>query len=271
MKEQGIFLPGIGNARELGGYPIGDRRIRHNILLRTSSLDQASPEVIRLLQEQYRLQAVVDFRMSNEQQKKPDPGVPGAELVHLPVLEMEDLTGEADPEQLAFYREHSEDRMALFQMVYEGGWISDQFYLQFLLDPRGKEAYRGFFEVLMRREEGRAVLWHCTDGKDRAGCAAMLILSMLGADRELILRDYLLTNEYNSGVLNAIRERVSAAGMPEDKLDLLLFMSGGVQAKYMDQAIDGLIGNYGSVKGYLEQELGVDREMQRQLCEGMLE
>ncbi|MBR0145845.1 MAG: tyrosine-protein phosphatase [Eubacterium sp.] len=265
MNKQAILLPGVGNARELGGYRIKDQVIRRNVLLRTGTLVQAAPEAIELLSSTYKLQTVVDFRMSSEQRIVKDPEIPGAAYVHLPVFEMEDMMEGAAPEQLEFYKKNSGNRMALFEFCYENQLLDDQLYVQFLAFEKGKKAYRRFFELLTESEEGRAFLWHCADGKDRAGCGAMLLLFALGADRELVMQDYLLTNEFNAASLEGIRAKVAPLGMPEDKLNLLLFMSGGVQPEYMNSAIDFMIREYGSVLQYLEQELGVGRPMQEEL------
>ena len=42
-----------------------------------------------------------------------------------------------------------------------------------------------------------AILWHCSEGKDRCGMTTALILEILGATRETILEDYLKTNLVN--------------------------------------------------------------------------
>ena len=42
-----------------------------------------------------------------------------------------------------------------------------------------------------------AVLWHCTEGKDRCGMTTALVLEVLGVDREIIREDYLKTNIVN--------------------------------------------------------------------------
>ena len=51
-----IDLPGIGNARELGGYTIGDKVIRSGMLLRTARIDQAGSGTIGRLVQEYRIQ-----------------------------------------------------------------------------------------------------------------------------------------------------------------------------------------------------------------------
>lgn len=261
MLEKSISLQGVGNARQLGGYRIEDKRIRDGILIRTAALNQATPEALEALQNKYRVQTVIDLRMSQEQNHIPDPAIPGAMNIHLPVIEMEDMLTDVDPKLIEQFSDPQMDRMVMFNMAYETGMLNEKLYTDFLLKDRGRVAYRGFFEALLDLQEGRAILWHCTDGKDRTGCAAMLVLFALGADRETVLHDYMLTNVYNAQLLEGIRQKVAPLGMPDEKLNALLFMSGGVVETYMDNAINALIREFGSVRGYL-RELGVgEREI----------
>ena len=266
---QAIALNGVGNARQLGGYRIGERRIRDGVLLRTAALDRISPEATEALQTQYRLQTVVDLRMSAERDQLPDPAIPCAENLHLPVIEMADMLSAiprgVDPKLVSVFTDSSRDRMELFNMAYESGFMNDRIYVGFLLDERGKAAYRAFFQALLGLEAGRAILWHCTDGKDRTGCAAMLTLFALGADRETVYYDYMLTNTFNAPAIEAVRQRVSPLGFPRDKLNALLVMCGAVAGVYMDNALEALERAYGGVQGYLTEALGVGRVETEQL------
>ena len=272
--EQAIALNGVGNARQLGGYRIGNRRVRDGVLLRTAGLDRIAPEAAEALQNQYHLQTVVDLRMSMEREQLPDPDIPGARNLHLPVVEMEDMLaaipGGVDPKLMAVFNDPNHDRMEMFNMAYENGFMNDQIYVGFLLDARGRTAYRAFFQALLGLEEDRAILWHCTDGKDRTGCAAMLTLFALGADRETVYHDYLLTNAYNARMIEAIRQRVAPYGFPVDKLNALLVMCGAVAEAYMNNALDALDREYGGVQRYLSEALGVGPEETACLCRKFL-
>jgi hypothetical protein len=73
------------------------------------------------------------------------------------------------------------------------------------------------------------------------------------------MHDYMLTNVYNTDILETIRRKVAPLGMSEEKLNALLFMSGGVAETYMNNAIDALNRECGSVQGYL-RELGVGKK-----------
>lgn len=273
MLKQQIDLPGINNARELGGYAIGNQHIKSGVLIRTGALTRAKPEALERLHDLYHLQTVVDFRMSAEQQSDPDPEIPGAKRIQLPIMEIEDYTipEGIDPKYFELLNDPVRNRMRLFDISYEYGLLGPQIYVDFLLSERGKVGYRGFFQELLALDDGRAILWHCTDGKDRTGCAAMLVLSVLGASRQTVLSDYLLTNDYNASAVESVRQSEAARTMSNDKRDALLFLSGGVAERYMTHAMDILTERYGSVDGYLREELGMGEDECRVLRNKLLD
>ena len=59
----------------------------------------------------------------------------------------------------------------------------------------GDYAVKGYAEFVRLLLQGnkKAMLWHCTAGKDRAGTAAVIIEEILGIPREVIIADYLTT------------------------------------------------------------------------------
>lgn len=258
MLNNKIILPGVNNTRDLGGYPAGGKRVRKGVLIRSGTLNRAGPETVFLLSYRYRVRHIVDLRMGSVIAGAPDPDVPGADYHKLPVVEMEDyIAASGDTGEAEKFLSGGIDRQALFDMAYERGLLSPEMYVLFLLGERGKNAYRKFFNILLTNDPDKgAVLWHCEDGKDRAGLAAMLLLSALGTDMDTIMEDYLLTNENNSAKLDKIRKDCEAFGMPQEKIEALLFVSGGVFAEYLTYAVHTLEKKYGSVTGYLTQELG---------------
>lgn len=271
-----IDLPGIPNARELGGYAAGGKTIKNGLLIRTARIDQAEAEAVSILQNRYHLQTIVDFRMTEEKNLMPDPVIPGCENLFHSVMDLKEaIEGNpelikksgASPEKalaeigkiLSRYTDPGADRIALLNGMCESGILKTDIYQGFLLNERGKEAYRAIFKAVLELDSGRAVLWHCTDGKDRTGCAAMLLLFALGASRETVMEDYLITNKVNEKKLASARKSAEDCRLEGDRLDLLLFISGGAIESFMNKAIDTLIESYGSVEGYLKQELGVGK------------
>ena len=57
-----ITLPGVTNARDLGGYPAGDKKIKKGVLIRSGELCRAEAEAITTLREKYRIQKVLAMR-----------------------------------------------------------------------------------------------------------------------------------------------------------------------------------------------------------------
>ncbi|MCR5098802.1 MAG: tyrosine-protein phosphatase [Lachnospiraceae bacterium] len=268
--ERTLGLIGVGNARQLGGYEIKDKKIKQNRLLRTASLSAILPEDIDILNNTYKVAAVVDLRMSVERDKNPDPKIPGAKNLILPVMEITDFPGSTD-ETAEYLSDPTEDRFEMLKRSYEMGLFSDRFYEEFLFNERGKAAYRGFFKCLLELPQEKSVLWHCTDGKDRTGVASMLILSALGATKETIINDYMATNDYNAERIKAASEGLEQAALSPELEEIALFGAGAVYEKYIVNAMNGLDERYGSVAGYLKQELGVGKDECAELRHSFLE
>ncbi len=267
--EQSINLTSIGNARELGGFSVGDAVVKHGVLLRTASLTSISDEDMDRLTKEYHLYAVMDLRMSSERKHAPDMDIPGVENLFFPVVELEDYEDGgvnmgralADPDI---------DRFEIMKIAVQAGMLDEHLYERFLFSDRGKKAYRDMFATLLELPEGRSVLWHCTDGKDRAGVASMLVLAALGADRDVIIRDYMLTNVYNQKKIDEHREALRGSLLTPEYQEIAMFGYGAVYEKYMINALTAMEDRYGSTTGYISEELGVGEpeleELHRKFC-----
>jgi len=113
--------------------------------------------------------------------------------------------------------------------------------------------FREFFGLLL--ESDVPTVFHCTAGKDRTGFAAALVLHALGASRDDILDDYLLTNER--------LKRPPGAGMglaPE-----VVAVMWGVQVEFLQAAFEALEKDHGSLDGYLRDGLGLGNAELRHL------
>ncbi|NLD11153.1 MAG: tyrosine-protein phosphatase, partial [Clostridiales bacterium] len=42
---------------------------------------------------------------------------------------------------------------------------------------KAQKSFYGFFHALLSSPDGRAVLWHCVNGRDRTGIGAVLLLA----------------------------------------------------------------------------------------------
>ena len=76
LNDQLIGITSAHNARQLGGYVIGGRQVRNDLLLRAARLSGLTPEDSALLAERYRVQCIYDFRSQEESVSSPDV-IPG--------------------------------------------------------------------------------------------------------------------------------------------------------------------------------------------------
>lgn len=254
---QSIPLKSIKNARELGGYVTSDgSTIKHDLLLRTAGLNEATGEDICLLRDKYRLQHIIDFRLAMELRGADDPLIDGAEYHHLDVIDIAELMPEGEPA----FDMSALDPVQLVELTLQSGMLNENMYIGFLTCDTGKKAFARFFRILLSAAPDRAVLWHCTNGKDRTGLAAMLLLSALGADEELIVRDYLLTNEYNAQRIAKTKQFFKLKGCDDAFTEKAVLVFDAVDERFMRSAIGFLKKEYGSVIGYIQNGLNISQE-----------
>lgn len=256
---QSIGLTGVGNARELGGYPAEDgRTVKHGAFLRTASLASATDEDIQRLRDDYHLSVVLDLRMNREVEAAPDPEIPGVRNLHLGIIDEEAVAAKQQslsPEDVEGL--DMSNKLDQLKLAMKAGIINDQMYVEWLSSETGKAGYARMFKELINLPDGEALLFHCTQGKDRTGCAAMLILSALGVDEDTILNDYLLTNTFNADLIKSDRQMLADAGVEGEEQDEYMKAMDEVDEHYMVNALDWMKETYGSVKGYIIEELGV--------------
>ncbi|MBQ7215251.1 MAG: tyrosine-protein phosphatase [Synergistaceae bacterium] len=270
IRSQSIGLSGVGNARELGGYSgLNGKTVKHGVLLRTAALANAASEDLARLQDVYHLAVVADLRMTMEAQAAPDPEIPGAKNLHLRIIDeqaMQQTLAEAQKEGLDL-----SNKLDLLKAAIKSGFISDQMYINFLSGKQGKESYGIMFQEILALPEGKSLLFHCSQGKDRTGCAAMLILSALGVDEKTIMDDFQLTNTFNAELIESERKLLTENGYSGEELNRLMKAMDEVDPQYMTNALDWMKENYGSVTGYITQELGVTDEQLETLRAKFLE
>lgn len=248
------MLEGVINARDLGGIRIGGKTVKPGLLLRTGHLNEVSDESVRHLSQDLHLKKIFDFRTLQEAAFQPDREIPGAEHILLPTLdvEAEKASGEAVPQetflnlpahivQLSFTR--------LFQQK------ARQLYPSLVLSEFSQLQYATFLNLILETEEG-SVLWHCSQGKDRTGIGAALILGALGADTETIVEDFDRSNEVYRPLVDKLCAQVVEAGGGEKEMDVVrAFM--GVSVKNFRYALKLIDANWGSIPGYLEEAMGI--------------
>ena len=262
LQNQLIGVSSAHNARQLGGYIIGDKQIKKDLLLRTARLSALSAEDSLLLAEKYKVQCIYDFRSAGEIQTAPDI-IPGSSR-HLPLsISFSDNNGQAD------YKVESDAQM--IQMLLENAEhpmiqaMCEVMYDKIFFEESSQEVYRRFFADLLTLDPNDgAVLWHCTQGKDRAGCASAMLLAALGADRDLIMADFTLSKHY----YDPHTAKIPTATEAQQKAISTLISANPT---IFEATLDKVEARYGSLANYLTECIGVTPEMMETLREKFLE
>jgi protein-tyrosine phosphatase len=115
----------------------------------------------------------------------------------------------------------------------------------------------------LSEEASRPTNLHCTAGKDRAGWASALVLRTLGVPEDVVMEDYLLSQQYlaesNEETLATVRGIVAGVqGVPEDEVDMsTLEALLTVEPEYLQAAFDAVAEQYGDWDTYLTENLGL--------------
>ncbi|MCI9129832.1 MAG: tyrosine-protein phosphatase [Eggerthellaceae bacterium] len=254
-----IPLKGAHNTRDLGGLPAADgRNVAACRLIRSGDLHHCTQDDLADLTERHQMKRVVDFRTSVERKEAPDPTakLPEVTFADLPVFS-----------ESAMGITHDHDAMKDLSALRESGAsvfdIIKGLYSKCLLDEEGITAYRKFLSILLEADEG-ATLWHCTEGKDRAGLAAVLVEHALGVSEEHIVRDYLATNLF---VRNWAEKAMDALGRHGllDHVDADIDAVFYANLDYYDTAKAAVQKEYGSFDEYLSKALHFGQPEQEEL------
>ncbi len=255
------FLPvkGIVNARDLGGYTMLDGRIVDSgRLLRAAHLADATDEDIRNL-ERLPVTAIIDFRKEQEKVGKVDREVPGARYTSLPV----DPSGNAmatatEEEKKKFSGQKKFDvkKVIVFAAFNKKAQaVAREMYPTLLFDPDCQQQFARFFRLVLETENG-AVLFHCTQGKDRTGIASALLLAALGADRETIVADFDATNRVYEKDVRKYSRRVKFWGGKEEEVGVVKAFLGCNTENFI-KALDRIDQEFGSLQAYLKGPIGL--------------
>ncbi len=250
----------LHNTRDLGGMKTKDGRIiKPGKLIRSGHLSEASEADRQKLGGM--LSVVVDFRTEQERLEKPDGAFPGVECLTLPVMESmaAGITREEASMQELFSRLllKPEEAKQYMILMYQG----------FVESEAAASAYREFLKVLLSDHE-KAVLWHCTAGKDRAGIASVLVEEILGVSKEDIVADYFATNQYLKEDIRFLTNYVKQiAGTQDAAADESLRYLFGAEKDFILAFFDAVTAKYGGMEAFLKDVLCVDEEMKERMKE----
>lgn len=251
MENQTLGLQAILNARQLGGYKTTDgRTVRRDVLLRTGALGLGTPEDLAKLTDIYHIKTVIDFRTTLEIKASPDPDLPGVAHHILHVID-ESVDSDASAAMLQVYANFKDDPGRALLELYRMRDPAQALYTEFLSSDVAMTGYRRFFDLLLAHEDG-AILWHCTGGKDRTGISSILLLSILGVDRETAMADFALTNAFSRRRMDYMRKEAAKYTDNPTELDGVAHMVGVDPAK-MEVLFDFAEAECGSMEAFVRK------------------
>lgn len=244
-----IQLEKVSNARDLGGIVTPYGTVQYNRLLRAGHLSLATQKDVETLLN-HNLRRIVDLRTDTEIANNPDVTMPNVSWVKVSIMHAttfgisyEKLDGQQISEKL---------QAGIQRMINRGETPIEHMrilYKKFVNDQFSRIGYGNFLKTLANEPVDGATLWHCTGGKDRCGTCAALLLYCLGADKETIMRDYMLTNEqtmsHAESILGKVRPFVN-----DDNLQLVQSMLL-VEESYLNSFWQEIDTQFGSIDNFL--------------------
>ena len=262
----------IVNLRDLGGYALPNgKTVKSGMLLRSAHLADATDADIAYLKS-LPTTLVVDFRTEVDLKGKANKDVPGARYVSIPIDSSGNAAANATEKEMRKVtgrKKFEVKKVILFAAFNEKAKaIAREMYATLLFDPQCQHQFARFLRIVVETENG-AILYHCTQGKDRTGIASALLLSALGASRETIVADFDATNKvYEKDIKKYVR-RVKFWGGKEEEIAVVKAFLGANTENFI-KAMDTVDRQYGSMEAYFKGPMGLTEDDIRILRERYL-
>lgn len=240
------------------------KTIRTGMLIRSGDLSKATDADMSMLRQCYHLTDVFDFRYEAEAEAAPDRVADGVSYTHLSTLPMSLVQGFASQSSVAS-KDATKDLMAIllkYAFDPKAQTMGRQLYPAIITDSLAQRYYGMFLRGVLRAEGG--VLWHCSQGKDRAGWASAFVLAALGASRHEIVDDFDLSNQSYARQVEAMQAKVREMGGGDEAVAFIQAMVG-VSRENFEVTLDLIDHFYGSLSLYLENQLGFSKGEQQLL------
>ena len=240
------------NLRDLGGLTTSDGyTVRTGQLFRSGHLCDLG-DADRAIVNSLGLRTIVDLRRPAEADVKPHPDLPSVDVVGISVSSDDNefavvANAMLDPRAEPLGPDHITN--------YFRTLVTDHI-----------DRYRPVFD-LATDPDRQPLLFNCTAGKDRTGVVAAVLLRILGVDDNLVMADYLLSNEVRRSWIETAkvdhRQRIAhhlgitPAEVPEERMAssrALLYC----REDYLCAVLDTAEARWGSWDGFVADGLCLD-------------
>ena len=238
------------NFRELGGYrSIDDRTVKPELLFRSGALGLLSKEE-RSRFEELGIRNILDFRSLAKSALLPDPKFSDCNHQRM-CAAFENFREDLNNSPIEFIRMlFDEDQTGNFTSTVVSSIHASLVY--------SNDAYKEMFRILMKKEG--PLLIHCTQGKDRTGIGAMLILLALGVNEEQIEYDYLLSNEYRKSIIEKKMKQAGIFHKLSDNVKTAILAKEGVLPEAIHMILAEIQQRYDNYNNFLLEEYSLTED-----------
>lgn len=238
-----LNFEGIGNFRDMGGYPTSDgRQVKWGVLYRTGTLAHSSNADLEGL-DRLGLKTLIDFRSAAEKQEEPNrlPEPASFEVVEIPTLD--DGNKAMVGEIMARIESGDFDGFDPNALMLDA---NRQFATTFT--PQ----FRQFMQTVLQAD-GAPIVWNCSAGKDRTGFASAILLRILGVPQDVVMQDYMASKHHSLDARKSQLRllRVFKGEEAADKMTVLL----GVEEAWLKAGFDEIDATWGSFDNYVREGL----------------
>lgn len=250
----------LSNFRDLGGLTTVDgRTLKTGVLFRSEELSRMTANDLARLRG-FNLKLICDLRSPRERREKQSPATltETIRVVNIPMLPPANLDAGSRKLLLSFlFGSSGGDRFREFSRACYHSIAFEQ-------TSRIREVI-----TLLSSEENLPALIHCSAGKDRTGFLAALIQLLAGAPYEMVMDDYLLTNDHILPRLERFIKwmRIMTLCQVSPERIRLVAMA---HHEFLDEVHTLIVKNYGSVETYLCEACKIESDTLRSLKNQLL-
>lgn len=260
--ERTLPVGGMNNFRDMGGYQTLDNRtVRWGMLYRSGHFHSTTDEGLAYLRR-LGIHTVIDYRSRDEIEKYPNREI--ASDIRTFLLDPEAHTAELSA-QFTSSKENEDINLVnkIIEQKNRGALTGryDMVMEQYRNFVEKDQCKRAFTHMLKAAAEpgAAAVVQHCRGGKDRTGFGAMLLLGVLGVEKETIVEDYMVTGDNR---ISRNQAKMDIYRKYTDDPEVLAYLYSLIETRreFIEASYDRIVETCGSMEDYVVTVLGVDKE-----------
>jgi protein-tyrosine phosphatase len=247
LAERIVPLKNFSNFRDLGGYKTkDDKTVKWGLFYRSEDLSNLKDDDLKYF-ESLGIKYVLDYRSEDEVSRNPDVQVRLVKNINIPGMNIkgnDNLDMTSYVEQVLQVNEVNINPEELLKEAYK-------------TMPLDNPAYKELFNIF-KNPENTAILQHCTAGKDRTGVGSALILLALNVDEDIVIKDYLESNNNRKSFTKNIMETYKDF-MKDEKVKKMIEGVLGVDEMFIKSSLNSIKNKYGTYEEYFKNEYGLDK------------